>query len=154
MIKIEVTGNSIGEVADKLLAIGGSLRNTVVYDADNAAREALQAKRDAAKIDPIMPEVAEMAAENPTPTPKSASAAEAIESQPTTEEPSSTPAPAPSASEPLDFDKDVAPAVLALVAAKGKPAVQDILSEYGVERASQVDEDLWPELVATLRAAV
>ena len=141
MIKIEVTGNSIGEVADKLLSIGASLLGSGTPS-------------EPIKVDPVMPEVAEMAAENPTPTPKSASAAEAIESQPTTEEPSSTPAPAPSASEPLDFDKDVAPAVLALVAAKGKPAVQDILSEYGVERASQVDEDLWPELVATLRAAV
>lgn len=47
MIKIEVTGNSIPEVADKLLAIGASLRSAAINAADDAAREALQAKRNA-----------------------------------------------------------------------------------------------------------
>lgn len=135
--KIEINADTLSELSGKVLALAAQL-NT-------------------APIDPVMPEVrevAERAAVDPTPAPKSAPAAETIENPPTTTEASTTPAPAPSASEPLDFDKDVAPAVLALVAAKGKPAVQDILSQYGVERASQVDEELWPELVATLRAAV
>ena len=41
MIKIEVTGNSIGEVADKLLAIGGSLRSTAINAADNSGAKTL-----------------------------------------------------------------------------------------------------------------
>ena len=48
MIKIEVTGNSIGEVADKLLSIGASLLGSGVPS-------------QPIKVDPIMPEVAEMA---------------------------------------------------------------------------------------------
>lgn len=141
--RIEINADSLTELAGKVLALAAQLNSP--------------------SVDPVMPEVREASkpkkakaekAEEAGNEPKNAPAAETIDSQPTTEEPSSTPAPAPSASEPLDFDKDVAPAVLALVAAKGKPAVQEILSEYGVERASQVDEDLWPELVATLRAAV
>ena len=148
MIKIEVTGNSIAEVSDKLLAIGASLQRTVSHDADNAAREALQAKRDAAKK-----EVAEEAPVDPTPAPKSAPAAEATESQPTTEEPATTPAPSASASE-LNFDTDVAPIVLQVVKDKGKPAVQAILEQFGVERASQLDPARWPELIAQLKDAL
>lgn len=151
MIKIEVTGNSIGEVADKLLAIGHSLNNAATDTADNAAREALQAKRDAAKPKKVK-EAAEEAPVDPTPAPKSVPAAEATESQPTTPEPSSTPAPAPSASEPLDFDKDVAPVVLAAVRDHGKPWVQEILSQFGFERASQVPDEQHAELVAVLSA--
>jgi len=128
MIKIEVTGNSIPEVADKLLAIGASLRasGTLV-------------------------EVAETAPVNPTPARKSVPAVEATESQPTTEEPSSTPAPAASASDP-DFELDVAPVVLRAVSSKGKAFVQDILSEFGSVRASQLAASLWPELIARLEA--
>ena len=141
--RIEINADSLTELAGKVLALAAQLNSP-------AADPVMPEVREASKPKKAKAEKAEEAGNEP----KNAPAAETIDSQPTTEEPSSTPAPAPSASEPLDFDKDVAPAVLALVAAKGKPAVQDILSEYGVERASQVDEDLWPELVATLRAAV
>ena len=148
MIKIEVTGNSIGEVADKLLAIGGSLRSAAPAD----PIKTIVVER----VDPIMPEVAEMAAVDPTPTPKSASAAEAIESQPTTEEPSSAPAPAPSApaSAELNFETDVAPYVLQVVKEKGRPVAQEILSQFGVEKASNLDPALWPELVEALKGAL
>ncbi len=148
MIKIEVTGKSIAEVSDKLLAIGASLQRTVSHDADNAAREALQAKRDAAKK-----EVAEAAPVDPTPAPKSAPAAEAVESPPTTEQPSTTPAPSASASE-LNFDTDVAPIVLQVVKEKGKPVAQEIIGQFGVEKASLMDPALWPELVDQLKAAL
>ena len=62
-----------------------------------------------------------------------------------------TPAPAASASE-LDFELDIAPVVLRAVSSKGKPFVQDILSEFGSVRASQLAVDLWPELIARLEA--
>ena len=146
MIKIEVTGNSIGEVADKLLAIGGSLRSAAPAD----PIKTIVVER----VDPIMPEVAEMAAVDPTPAPKSAPAAEVIENQQTTQEPSSTPAPAPSASEELNFETDVAPLVLQVVKEKGKPAAQEILSQFGVEKASAIDPAQWPELIEALKGAL
>jgi hypothetical protein len=183
MIKIEVTGNSIPEVADKLLAIGASLRSTASNAADDAAREALQAKRDAANEDKAArvmvtnkKEVAEAAPVDPTPAPKSApaatvseslrtttetssipapasntgaTAADVLSSQPTTKEPSTTPAPAS-----LDFDTDVAPHVLAVVQKLGKPAAQEILSQFGVEKASLLDPARWPELVTALQDAI
>jgi hypothetical protein len=147
MIKIEVTGNSIPEVADKLLAIGTNLRgNAGVWweatDAPHKLAERLSARLQA--------EVAEVAPVDPTPAPKSAPVAEATESLPTTTEPSSTPAPAASVSE-LSFETDVTPVVLAVVQAKGKPAVEEILSQFGVARASQLDPARWPELLAALK---
>ena len=146
MIKIEVTGSSIPEVADKLLAIGASLRGHIEV---NAVREALQVDRNVAKV-----EVAEAAPVDPTPAPKSAPVAEVSESQPTTTEPSSTPAPAASVSEELNFDTDVAPYVLQVVKEKGKPVAQEILSQFGVEKASLLDPTLWPELVQQLKDAL
>jgi hypothetical protein len=173
MIKIEVTGNSIPEVADKLLAIGASLRaSTAVLPIANGGT-------GAQTLEEVM-EVAEAAPVDPTPAPKSAPVAEVSESQPTTTEPSSTPAPAASTSEAdtsistasettdqpssqpseklppasaseLSFETDVTPVVLAVVQAKGKPVVEEILSQFGVARASQLDPARWPELLAALK---
>lgn len=148
MIKIEVTGNSIAEVSDKLLAIGASLQRTVSYDADNAAREALQAKRDATKR-----EVAEEATENP------------IEDTASAPEPSSASAEAPSVGQneatppagdakDLNFDTDITPLVLQVVKDKGKPVAQEILAQFGVEKASLLDTARWPELVTALQGAL
>ena len=169
MIKIEVTGNTIPELADKLLAIGASLQNTItVYDTP--------ARKTPPKKAEVMPEVAEAAPVDPTPAPKSApvatvseslrtttetsstpapasntgaTAADVLSSQPTTKEPSTTPAPAA-----LDFDTDVAPHVLAVVQKLGKPAAQEILSQFGVEKASLLDPARWPELVTALQDAI
>jgi hypothetical protein len=142
MIKIEVTGNSIPEVADKLLAIGASLQG--IKTTMPHAWSDIKPDAD------IILEVAEAAPVDPTPAPKSAPIAEATESQPTTTEPSSTPAPAASASE-LSFETDVTPVVLAVVQTKGKPVVEEILSQFGVARASQLDPARWPELLAALK---
>ena len=90
MIKIEVTGNSIGEVADKLLAIGSSLRANKGALLNSAAHPVA--------INPIMPEVADISPEaleeveievaEPVPAPQPAP------------EPKPTPAPAPAPAPP------------------------------------------------------
>jgi hypothetical protein len=187
MIKIEVTGNSIGEVADKLLAIGASLQNTItVYDTP--------ARKTPPKKAEVMPEVAEAAPVDPTPVPKSAPVAAVSESQPTTTEPSSTPAapaeeitpkpaeivgntpaapaeeitpaPAASASEDeelevvdlpiatLDIETDVRPLILSVVEKRGKPVMEELLSRFGVAKASQIEPALLPELVALMQEAL
>ena len=141
MIKIEVTGNSIPEVADKLLAIGASLQG--IKSTMPHAWSDIKPDAD------VILEVAEAAPVDPTSS-TSAIAADVLSSQPTTREPSTTPAPAPSASE-LSFETDVTPVVLAVVQTKGKPVVEEILSQFGVARASQLDPARWPELVAALK---
>jgi cell division septation protein DedD len=159
MIKIEVTGNSIPEVADKLLAIGASLRaSTAVLPIANGGTgaqtiEEVMGVAEAAPVDPTpisSPATATSTTQSSEPAPKSAEPATVTESQPTTTEPSSTPAPAASASE-LSFETDVTPVVLAVVQTKGKPVVEEILSQFGVARASQLDPARWPELLAALK---
>jgi hypothetical protein len=50
----------------------------------------------------------------------------------------------------LDFDTDVAPKVLGAVQKHGKLAVEAVLAEFGVERASQLEANRWPELIEKL----
>jgi hypothetical protein len=158
VIKIEVTGNSIPEVADKLIAIGHSLRNTAVNDADNAARGAMQDKRDA-KLEATMPELREeivfepkVIVGNAPSEPASSGQTEASPTAP--QEASSGPSDTTPPAGELNFDTDVAPHVLALVKEKGKPAAQEILSQFGVEKASLLDPARWPELVSVLKDAM
>jgi hypothetical protein len=149
MIKIEVTGNSIPEVADKLLAIGHSLYSKAVLPIANGGT-------GAQTIEEVM-EVAEAAPVDPTPAPKSAPVAEVSESQPTTTEPSSTPAPAASVSEDEELEVVDLPIaapevnlrdlVLSVVEKRGKPVMEEILTRFGVAKASMVSPELLPELI-------
>ena len=175
MIKIEVTGNSIGEVADKLLAIGASLQNTItVYD--TPARKTKKAEvAEAAPVDPTLnrptsdASVTSPDTSSDTPrslAPKSAPVAEVSESQPTTAATFSTPAPAASVSEDeelevvdlpiatLDIEADVRPLILKVVTARGKPVMEELLSRFGVAKASQIEPALLPELVALMQEAL
>jgi hypothetical protein len=145
-IKIEVTGESLTEVADKLLAIGNSLRVTVSYAEDNAAREALQASRKGKtppKKEPVA-DVGEPAASASETTEDTSVVSEEATSNGTE---TST---APVAVNALDFDKDVAPVVISYVQSKGKPFVVGILEQFGVTKASELPEDRWGELLAAL----
>lgn len=185
MIKIEVTGGSITEVADKLLAIGTSLRNgRKVWWEETDAPQKLKAAMDAQLAEEL--EVAEQAPSplppsdgpteaSPSTEPKAFASlpTEASDAPPETSQSTSTPptesistasgtlpdnskttsAPPASASE-LNFDTDVAPYVLQVVKEKGKPVAQEILSQFGVEKASSLDPAQWPELVATLKGAL
>jgi hypothetical protein len=181
MIKIEVTGNSIPEVADKLLAIGASLRaSTAVLPIANGGTgaqtiEEVMGVAEAASVDPTLnrptsdASVTSPDTSSDTPrsvAPKSAPVAEVSESQPTTTEPSSTPAPAASVSEDeelevvdlpiatLDIEADVRPLILKVVTARGKPVMEELLSRFGVTKASQIEPALLPELVALMQEAL
>jgi len=150
MIKIEVTGKSIAEVSDKLLAIGASLQRTAVVT-EAPVQMCITAAGD------MVWEVAEAAPVDPTPAPKSAPVATVTESQPTTEEPSSTPAPAASVSEDEELEVVDLPIaapevnlrdlVLSVVEKRGKPVMEEILTRFGVAKASMVSPELLPELI-------
>lgn len=148
MIKIEVTGNSIVEVADKLLAIGSNLKGSAIIEGARAAVNAMQVLggvAEAAPVDPTPATEAIQASSAPDTTPESASPTS--DSGPTATETASP-------SDELNFDTDVAPWVLRVVKEKGKPVAQDILSQFGVEKASLLDPAQWPELVEQLKGAL
>jgi len=141
MIKIEVTGNSIPEVADKLIAIGNSLRQTVVYTPVDAARvgeittaaaEIAQTKRRKVKAE--APVVEEPVVEEPV-------VEEPVVEEPVVEEASK-----------LDYTKHVMPAVLRAVETQGRERVIALLGSMGVDKASQLPESRWPELMKALNA--
>jgi hypothetical protein len=175
MIKIEVTGNSIPEVADKLLAIGASLQKTAQpafnwFDAEpehDPATPNEHARDFIRKLSAqIGAEVAEDAPVNPTSASKSAPTADGPNSQPTTKEPSTTPAPAASAPEDEELevvDLPIAPPadeidlralVLKVVETRGKPFMEGILSSFGVVKASHVEAARMHELVARCQEAL
>jgi len=124
MIKIEVTGNSIPEVADKLLAIGASLRASAAADRPHGALKA-----------EVMPEVVVV---------HSSIEDEPLEvvDLPVVETPA------------LDFNADIRGLALQLVKKRDKAALEEILIHFGVDRASQVSPALMPELLAMIKAAL
>lgn len=153
MLRIEVTGDSIPEVADKLLALGRSLKATASYDADNAAREALQVERDAKPKATRKAKAEEAKPEADAGEPGTVGPAETEPSTGSSDDTNASTA-STSPSEPaLDFDKDVAPVVLDAVAAIGKDKVVELIGQFGAARASEVDPAQWPELVALLKGA-
>jgi hypothetical protein len=94
-------------------------------------------------------EVAEAA-----PAPLPASPVEETASSSAEEKVSSGPTEATPPAGELNFDIDVAPYVLQVVKDKGKPVAQEILSQFGVEKASLLDPARWPELVSLLKGAL
>lgn len=133
---VTITANSLEELADKALALGGRLTLTSL--------------RPTATV-PAAPEAvytppAEIAEINPVAAAKPAK----VKTAP-------PPAPEP-VSEPVadipDYDTIVGPAVLALVDAKGKPVTKALLASYnGATKADQVPPAQWAQLVADLNAA-
>jgi hypothetical protein len=149
MYKIEITADTLAELAGKAMSLAAKLNTGTATEAKGWS--------------PIKPEadleleVAEEASVDPTPaqstsTPPTESISTASGTLPDNSKTISTP-PA-SASDELNFDTDVAPYVLQVVKEKGKPVAQEILSQFGVEKASSLDPAQWPELVATLKGAL
>ncbi len=128
--RIEITADSLAELAGRVSALASQLQATTAMHAFVAPKDPLPTLTAVSKIAAI---VAAAVAEDAAP------------------EVRENPVAAPAA---LDFDTDVAPHVLELVKAKGKPAAQEILGQFGVEKASLLDPVRWPELVATLKGAL
>jgi len=164
--EVKITAVSLGELADKVLALGAQLSaQTVPWQSGS----------------PVMPEVKESMSRAKKLAEKAMEKAAAEVEQPAlyggpigvegpalyggpigVEGPAGlqgpdgvTPEPEPVAEEPttpttFDFDKDVAPRVLAVVGKKGKATMQEILGEFGVERASQIAADVMAEFIEVL----
>lgn len=131
---VTITAQSLEELADKALALGGrltlaSVRQTVT--AAEIAEVAMQA--EPAYAPPV--EVVEVNPAAPAKPPKAAKAA-----------------PAKAEAEIPDYATVVGPAVLALAQTKGKPAAQAILARYNATKADQVPPEKWAALVAELNA--
>lgn len=154
--KVEITAGSVTELAGKLLALAATMQTT---PADPVMPE-VKAVEIAYRIERVEPKAAkakkgkaeEVAAETATGTGsiiETEAAAPQADETPTEAIPVSDPEPIAEAT--LDFDKDVAPVVLGAVKAKGREWVSSVLSQFGAERASQVPEEQFGELIAALQ---
>ena len=133
-ISITVNADSTLELADKLLAIGTALSGQIGTS----------------------PPTADPAPETKAAKPARGKPAKAEE--PKAEEPK---AEEPKAEEPkvaddatrqeIDFDRDVQPLVLKAAAAAGRAKVMDLFSQFGVTKASDVEDSRLPELTAGLK---
>jgi hypothetical protein len=118
MYKIEITADTLAELAGKVMSLAVKLHPTADVE------RAYAPPAEPVEINPVAP----------------AAPAPVVE------------APAPEAPA-LSFEKDVAPIVLRAVATKGKPFVEGIMTQFGVERASQLPAERWPELITHLEEA-
>ena len=129
--RVEITADSLAELAGRVSALAAQLQATTAMHAFAVPKDPMPTLTAVSKIAAIVAAaVAEPVAEDAAPEVR--------------ENPVAA----------LDFDTDVAPHVLELVKAKGKPAAQEILSQFGVEKASLLDPVRWPELVAALKGAL
>lgn len=147
MYKIEITAETLAELAGKAMSLAAKLNTGTATEAPTQLR--ITAAGD------LVREVAEAK----TPNAETQAAIEEVEKGETVKSETVEAAiaelnePEALASE-LDFDTDIAPLVLQVVKDKGKPVAQEILSQFGVEKASNLDPSRWPELVAALQDAL
>ena len=143
MYRIEITADTLAELAGKALSLAAKLNAGTATEEPAPVTGAVPAK-----IDPIMPEVAEAASSGPTP-PATPTADASPASQPSGE----TAQPAP-ASEPEVTADTLRSLVLKLVAAKGRETCEEVLSRFGLAKASDVAPEQAAELAAALEDAI
>jgi hypothetical protein len=150
MIKIEVTGNSIDEVADKLLAIGTSLRSpTFGHQFEHKTLTLGNAKIEETVFEPDV--TVGKAHDAPL---ADAGRAEPEPTAVTTEATSSAPTATASPSEPTVSSDALKTLVLTVVREKGRDAMIAVLDTFGVGKATDVPAEQVPELVAALEALI
>lgn len=148
--RIEIKAETLAELAGKAYAFAVGVQSTIT-SVNHVSREesaSFSVPLSNMTVTHSEPEVAE-AAPAPLPSSGPTEAPQPIEEKASASSPTEV-----SASTELNFDTDVAPIVLQVVKDKGKPVVQEILEQFGVERASTLDPARWPELVAQLKDAL
>lgn len=130
---VTITANSLEELADKALALGGRLTLASIRPA------AAVGAPEATYTPPV-----ELVEINPPIVVQHVSRAQVAPAEPAPVEPEV---------EIPDFNTVVSPAFLAFAETKGRDAAKALLSEFGAERVSLIDKSRWAELVAKLTAA-
>ena len=159
--RIEITADTLTELAGKTLALATQLNASaacpVMPEVAAAVLTPVKAQARKTTAAPAPEPVAEDA--DPVSQIISEPVAEVIEDaviEPVAEEaPAPAPEPAPAA-EPtgVSFQDDIMPGVIEVVTKRGKPVMAEILSGFGVAKASQLDAARYPELLDAIRDAL
>lgn len=153
--RIEITAETLSELAGKTLALAAQFQATV---ADPVMPEVKQAATRKPKAKAEEPTVEAAPEGNETDAPAAAGtgsatnvdAAKVSEETPTAAFPASNEAPEPE----IDVIRDVQPLVLAAVNKIGKAAAAAIVQSYGAERVTQIDPAKLPTLMGELKAVL
>lgn len=155
--KVEITAATTAELAGKLLALAATMQSTPADPVMPEVKETAKPKKTGKKAEelgmgwsPVKAEadIVVEVAEEPVGEPETT---EPASSGPTEPSPTAPVESVSASAEPLDFDKDVTPVVLAAVKDKGRDFVTSVLTQFGVERASQVPDEQFGELIALLK---
>lgn len=163
--KIEITADTITELTGKLLALAAATQPSAVDPVMPEVKELTETTKAhktksvrgstavEAAAEQVDPDKQNAAGGNPTSetSPQPSDTSNVSASDTTSEGTTTNSAASPEATQ-FDFDKDVAPVVLNAVKNKGREWVQEILSQFGVERASQVPDEQLGELIDAIKA--
>ena len=147
--RFEITADTLTELAGKALALAAQL-NATAAPAEAApaipAADAAPAARRKPKAAPA-PEPVETAEEvvQPDPEPAPVEEIEVVEAE--VVEPAAVEA-------AISYEKDIMPGVVEVVTKRGKPVMAEILAQFGAAKASHIDPDQYPELLAAIRDAL
>ena len=159
--RFEITADTLTELAGKALALAAQL-NATAAPAEAApaipAADAAPAARRKPKAAPapapepveeiVQPEPVETAEEvvQPDPEPAPVEEIEVVEAE--------VVEPAAAVESAISYEKDIMPGVVEVVTKRGKPVMAEILAQFGAAKASHIDPDQYPELLAAIRDAL
>jgi hypothetical protein len=142
--RIEITADSLAELAGRVSALAVQLQTqhvpVIVHHASKTPKKAAvlhEFPPFTLTVEPVL---------DPAPEPVVEDVAPEVRENPV--------APATPAAVVYDPVIDIAPRVLAYVALRGRDAMLELLSQFGVERASHVPPEHHAELVALLDAVI
>lgn len=136
--RIEITADSLAELAGRVSALAAQLQATTApaaYVAPVPVKDPTPARTAAKAI------LAQIAAAEAEVAPEPAAVLHEV-------------APEPAAVAEYDVQKDILPRVLKFVELRGRDAVEALLAQFGVTRASHVPVEQRGELVALLDEAI
>jgi cell pole-organizing protein PopZ len=145
--RIEITADSLAELAGRVSALAAQLQATT-------APAAYVAPKAQKKTAAVMAELAALVATAPEAAPEPAAVLHEVPPFTLTVEPVFEPAPEPAAVVEYDVQRDILPRVLRFVELRGRDAVEALLAQFGVARASHVPVEQRGELVALLDEAI
>lgn len=149
--RIEITADTLVELAGKALSLAAQLNTTAAVAAINPIMPEVAAAAPKAKVVPKAKAVVEAAPE-PVAEPVVEEAPAEVPVEPEAPVEAEVAKETPAAE--IDFHAEVTPRVVKVVAKCGKPAMAAILEQFGVAKASHLDAAQLPELIAAMDDAI
>lgn len=141
--RIEVTADTVSELIGRVLALAAEFQTAAPVKGITTATSL-----------PVAPKPKAAPAPEPEPGIEEVEAEVVEEPAAPAPQPEPEPAPALAASSEIDFTAEITPRIVKVVADCGRERMAEILGQFGVAKASHLDPERLPELIAALDDAV